>query len=310
MPRLRARDSGAAEPRTAIRYLLTHGKGRLEDLELIQLMSFGEAISEEARSAGHVRLKTFFSGWHAESAITDGRVDFIPCRFVHIPKLIRSGLIHIDVAIVQITPPNEAGYCSLGLAVDAAREAMEQASLTVGEINPCVPFTLGDTVVSMTEFDLLTLSEEPPMDFQPQETDTVMDRIAANAASLVEDESCLAFSTGPLFLSFARQLETKQNLGIHSPFFTDALMKLMKSGAVTNRRKETHRGKSLTSYAVGSKFLLQWLDHNPLVEFQSVDKVYNPSLIGSNPKFVTLIPARKVDLYGRLSLQAGESGRV
>jgi len=300
--------SGVAEPRTAIRYLLTHGKGRLEDLELIQLMSVGEAISDEARQAGHVRLKTFFSGRHAESAISDGRVDFIPCRFLHIPKLIRSGLIHIDVAIVQITPPNEAGYCSLGVAIDAAREAMERASLVIGEINPCVPFTLGDTVVHMEEFDLLTLSEEPPLYFQLQKTDGVMDRIAANAASLVEDESCIAFSTGPLFQSFARQLETKKDLGIHSPFFTDALRDLMESGAVTNRRKETHRGKSLTSYAVGSKSLLNWLDHNPLVEFQSVDKVYGPSSIGRNPKFVTLIPVRNVDLYGRLCLQTGESG--
>ncbi|CAB5163647.1 4-hydroxybutyrate coenzyme A transferase [Olavius algarvensis associated proteobacterium Delta 3] len=300
--------SGAAELRTAIRYLLTHGKGRLEDLELIQLMSFGEAISDEARNAGHVRLKTFFSGWHAESAISDGRVDFIPCRFVHIPRLISSGLIHIDAAIVQITPPNEAGYCSLGVAVDAAREAMEQASLNIGEINPCVPFTLGDTVVPMSEFDLLTISEEPPLYFQRPETDALMDRIAFNAATLVEDESCVAFSTGPLFRSFARQLENKRHLGVHSPFFTDALMDLVNSGVVTNRRKETHRGKSLTSYAVGSKSLLNWLDHNPLVEFQSVDKVYSSSFIGRNPKFVALIPVRKVDLYGRIYLQSGESG--
>jgi len=300
--------SGAAEPRAAIRYLLSHGKSRLEDLELIQLMSFGEAISDEARNAGHVRLKTFFSGWHAESAIGEGRVDFIPSRFVHIPQLINSGLIHIDVAIVQITPPNEAGYCSLSVAVDAAREAMEQATLKIGEINPCVPFTLGDTVVPMAEFDLLTVSEVPPFYFQHPETDALMDRIAANAAALVEDESCVAFSTGPLFRSFARQLETKRDLGIHSPFFTDALMALVNSGTVTNRRKEIHRGKSLTTYAVGSKSLLNWLDHNPLVEFQSVDKVYSPSFIGRNPKFVILIPVRKVDLYGRLCLQTGEKG--
>ena len=300
--------SGAAEPRAAIRYLLTHGKGRLEDLELIQLMSFGEAISDAARNAEHVRLKTFFSGWHAESAITDGRVDFIPSRFVHIPRLIKSGLIHIDVAIVQITPPNEAGYCSLGLAVDAAREAMEQATLTIGEINPGVPFTLGDTVVAMTEFDLLTLSEEPPHYFERPETDSVMDRIAKNASTLVEDESCVAVSTGPLFRSFARHLENKQDLSIHSPFFTDALMDLVNSGAVTNRRKAIHRGKSLTSYAVGSKSLLDWLDHNPLVEFQSVNNVYSPSFIGRNSKFVILIPVRKADLYGRLCLQTGEKG--
>jgi acyl-CoA hydrolase len=123
---------------------------------------------------------------------------------------------------------------------------------------------------------------------------------------LIEDGSCLAFSIGPLYESLAKQLKNKRHLGIHSPFFTDPLMDLIQSGAVTNRRKDTYRGKSLTSYALGTPDLMQWLDNNPLVEFQRIDKVFNPLIIGRNPKFVTVVAARKVDLYGRIGLYTGK----
>ena len=302
--------SGAAEPRTLIRHLLSSDRGYLEDLDLIQVLSFGEAVSPEARKARHVRLKTFFSGWLAENAISDGYVDFIPSRFMHIPALVRSGQVHIDVCFVQVTPPNTAGYCSLGPAVDVARDAMEQASLRVAEINPGIPFTQGDTLVSLGEFDLLTVTDLPPLFVERSTPGPVLDRVAFNAAALIEDECCVAFSVGPFFEALAKNLTGKQHLGIHSPFFTDALMDLMKSGAVTNRRKETHRGKALTSYAVGTEALFQWLDQNPFVDFQAIDKVYNPSFIGRNPCFVTIIPVSRVDLYGRICLQAGGSKMV
>jgi GNAT superfamily N-acetyltransferase len=125
-------------------------------------------------------------------------------------------------------------------------------------------------------------------------------------ASLIEDESCLAFSIGPLYEALANRLANKRHLGIHSPFFTDPLMDLMKSGAVDNRRKQTYRGKSLTSYALGSQKLMEWLDNNPLVEFQRIDKVFDPLIIGRNPKFVTIVAVRKVDLYGRIGLYIGK----
>ena len=123
---------------------------------------------------------------------------------------------------------------------------------------------------------------------------------------MIDDESCLAFSIGPLYEALARQLINKRHLGIHSPFFTDPLMDLMKCGAASNRRKETYRGKALTSYAFGTWKLMKWLDNNPLVEFQRIDQVFNPLVIGSNPKFVTIVAARKVDLYGRIGLHTGK----
>ena len=298
--------TAVAEPRTMVRHLMTSTAKNLEDLELIQLVSVGDAVSLRSLQSQNFRLKTFFAGWVADEAIEQGRVDLIPSRFVKIRRLFESLLRPVDVAVVQITPPNEAGFCSLGIAVDVAREALEQAGIRIGEINTQIPRTLGDTFLKASEFDFLVQSSEPPIYFERWEVDEVWDQVAQHVASLIEDGSCLAFSIGPLYEALARRLGEKRHLGIHSPIFTDPLMDLMESGAVTNRRKENFRGKALTSYAFGTKKLMQWLDNNPLVEFQRVSRVFNPTIIGSNPRFVTVVAARKVDLRGRIGLYTGK----
>lgn len=298
--------TGAAEPRTLVKTLMKSKEYNLQDLELIQLVSFGDAISIQELSTHKYRLKTFFTGWMASEAISSGRVDLIPSRFSRIPHMIRSGEITIDVAFVKITAIDEAGYCSLGIAVDAARHAMEHASLVIGEICPDMPRTLGDTFCHVSDFDLLVDSKDPPISFPRWPLDKTFDKVAANVALLIENGSCIAFSLGPLYEALARHLMSKRDLGIHSPFMTDPLMDLIKSGAVSNRFKTNFRGKCATSYAIGSKELFQWLNMNPLIEFQPVDKIFSPGVIGKNDRFVFLSPARKVDLTGRLALHFGK----
>ncbi len=302
--------TGVAEPRTLLKRLTTSTAPNLRDLELIQLVSLGEAISIKDIQSNKYRLKTFFSGWVSNDAIVEGKVDLIPSRFVKIPQLIESGQIHVDVAFIQITPPDEAGYCSLGLAVDVARQVMEQAALVVGEINPHIPFTFGETFVSLSDFDYLVHSEEEPIYISRWPVDEVFDQVAANVASVIEDGSCIFFSIGPLYDALARHLVHKRNLGVHTPFFTDALMDLVKSGAVTNRYKEFSRGKSVASYAFGTKELMSWLNRNPRVEFLGVDAVFNPLNIGRNPRVVTVLSARKVDLTGHIILHAGKGSVI
>jgi acyl-CoA hydrolase/RimJ/RimL family protein N-acetyltransferase len=302
--------TGPAEPRTMVQALCASEAYNLQDLELIQLVSVGDAISSQQSRYPRYRLKTFFSGWIAHDAITSGRVDLIPARFEQIPFLIESRQYPIDVAFVQITPPNEAGYSSLGVSVDVARLAMEQASLVVGEINTQIPVTFGDTFVPISEFDMLVRSTEIPIYLPPWPRDPVFDEVAKNIATVIEDGSCLAFSIGTLFEHLGDHLVNKRHLGIHTPFFSDNLMRLMKSGAVTNRKKEIYRGVSVTSYAFGSPELFDWLDRNPLVEFQGIDKVFNPLQIGRNHNFVGLVMARKVDLSGRVTMHVGEKGMV
>jgi acyl-CoA hydrolase len=298
--------SGVAEPRTLMKCLIDSGLSNTNDLELIQLTSHGDILSLKKLDYQNYRLKTFFSTWVASEFIVAGSVDLIPGRISQIPQIFKSKRIPIDAAFIQITPPNEAGYCSLGVAVDVAREAMEQASVVVGEINPRIPFTFGDTIVSVSDFDLCVESAEPPIYFKRRPVSKVIDQVAANLAQVIEDGDCLSFSTDSLCEALGRRLTQKRDLGIHSSYFTDALMDLVKSGAVTNYRKEVFRGKSVASYALGTPELMAWLDRNPLIEFQGVEQVFDPTQIGRNPNFVAVFRARKVDLLGRVAFSVGK----
>jgi len=298
--------TGVSEPRTLVKHLLASEQSNLNDLELIQLVSLGDAISFSHQTNKHkYRLKTFFSGWVADEAITSGFIDLIPCRYGRIPSLIESGAIRIDAAFIQITPPDEAGYASLGLSIDAARSAMEQASLVVGEINEEVPRTMGDTFVHVSEFDYLISSTEPLILFPRWPAPETFDKLAANIASVIEDGSCISFFSGSLYEALGRQLMSKKDLGIHTCIFTDTLMDLMKSGAVTNRKKGFFPGKSVTAYAQGTPELMKWLHLNPLVEFQGIDVVTDPAKIALNDRMVALLPVRKVDLTGGIALHTG-----
>jgi acyl-CoA hydrolase/ribosomal protein S18 acetylase RimI-like enzyme len=296
--------TGVSEPRTLVKHLIASCSHALDDLELVQLVSYGHASSPEAIQARKFRLRTFFSGYVSRE-INSGSVDLIPIRFARLPHLFQSGMINVDAAFIQITPPDKSGYCSFGVSIDVARLAMEQASLTIGEINQHVPVTMGDTFAHISEFDFLVMSTEKPIYFKRWPVDETFDRLAAQIVSLIDDKSCISFSVGPLFEALSHYLKERKHLGIHSPIFTDALMDLVKSGAVSNRYKATFPGKSVSSYAFGSPELFSWLDRNPMVEFQSIEHVFDPINIGTNSNFVVIIPARKVDLSGRIVLHSG-----
>lgn len=298
--------TGVSEPRTLVRHLMESDAFTMQDLELIQLVSLGNLITVPELKSRRLRLKTFFSGWAASDAVSGGFVDLIPSRFSRIPELIASGHIQIDAAIIQVTPPDAAGYCNLGVSMDVVRQAISQAKLVVGEINAKVPHTLGDTLIPVEAFDYLVAADEEPLYFPRWPVDDVYDRLAAQVASVIEDGSCISFSIGPLYEALSRHLIYKRDLGIHTPIFTDALMDIVQSGAVTNRLKGIYRGKSLTSYAIGSRELMHWLDGNQLVEFQGIELVFKPAEIGRNPKFMAILPARKVDITGRIALPIGK----
>ena len=168
--------TGVAEPRTFIKTLLGSDNVNVQDLELVQLVSLGDAVTRNTLSSYKFRLRTFFSGWIASDPIAMGQVDLIPSRFARLPLLIKQGRLRSDVAVIQITPPNEAGYCSLGMAVDVARMVMDQADILIGEINEQVPMTYGDTFVPLSDFDYLIEGNEPPIYFARWPTDDVFDR--------------------------------------------------------------------------------------------------------------------------------------
>jgi acyl-CoA hydrolase len=298
--------TGLAEPRTFVKSLMGANSANLTDLELIQLVSLSQTIAPQELRGQKYRLKTFFPGKSAHGRVTEGAVDLIPSRFGRIAPLFKSGRIAVDMAVLQVTPPDASGYCSLGVSVDVGRIAMSQAALSVGEINPRVPFTFGDTLVAAEDFDLLMEGTEMPMHLNRPAVHGAYDTLAANVAGLVEDGCCIAFSFGPLYEALAVHLAERRHLGVHSPFMTDALMDLIKSGAVSNRRKGVFHGRSAAAYAIGSRTLMGWLDRNPLVEFHAIERVFNPAMIGRNPHFTAIYPAKAVDLSGQVLLRAGE----
>jgi len=297
--------TGMAEPRTLVKQLMASEEPNLQDLELIQLVSIGDTIPIDERYSRKFRLRTFFSGWIASEAISEGRIDLIPSRFSKIPALFRSGAIHIDAAFIQISPPDENGYACL-VGVDVERQAMEAARLVVGEINERAPRIMGDTLVHMDEFDYFVESTEAPLYIPRWPREDVFMKIATNIAAVIDDGSCISMGIGPLYEALAVQLATKKNLGVHSPFFTDSLMDLVKSGAVTNRYKGVFRGKCSASYLMGTEELMRWLDRNPLVDFQPEDVITDPKIIGMNNRFIAILPARKIDLTGNVALHTGK----
>lgn len=297
--------TGVAEPRTLVASLADSIAANLQDLELIQLAGFGTPLSADRQNPRKYRYKTFFSGHTAPEAVASGRVDLIPCRFSRIPQRIRAGRISVDAVFVKIAAPDAEGWCSLGAVVDVAREAMERADLVVGEITPSMPRTCGDTRVPLSAFDWLVASDTEPLYFDRWPVDAAYERIAANAAPFIEDGACIAFSFGPLYEALAGQLSDRCDLGVHTPFFTDALMDLVESGAVTNRLKKTFPGRCVTSYAVGTPALSRWLNDNPRVAFHPIDTVFNPAVIGRQSRVVAVFRAEAADLTGRIALPSG-----
>ena len=299
--------SGLAEPRTLLDALMRSDRSNTKDLELIQLNSHNDILSLKNLTYQNYRLRTFFSGWVASEVVEAGSVDLIPARYSQIPRIFASRQIPIDAVFIQISPPNPSGHCSLGLAVDVAREAMAKASLVIGEIQPQLPFTFGDSLVSVSDFDLLIEADQSLIFFERQPVSAVMGQVAFNIASVIGDGDCISYHTGTsLFEALCRELAEKRHLGIHTPYFTDALMDLVNMGAVSNYKKSVFRGKSITSYALGTKDLTAWLNLNPLVEFQSITEVCNPTIIAGISNFISVFHAKKVDLLGRISFNIGK----
>jgi acyl-CoA hydrolase/RimJ/RimL family protein N-acetyltransferase len=296
--------TGVAEPRTLIKHLTESDQKNLVDLEIIQLLSLGDAIPPDERYAEKYRLKTFFSVTKGYAAIKSGRIDAIPCKMSQVPHLLRTDSLKIDVAFVQITPPDSRGFCSLGVSADVAKYAIERASLVVGEINEQTPYTYGDTLIHVNEFHQLVRAMEPPLYIQRWPVDEVFNKVAENVASIIEDGSCLAFFLGPIYEALVKYLSLKRDLGIHSLVFTDPIMDLINSGAISNKKKKISTGKSLVAYAQGTPELMQWLNGNDLVEFRKIDTVVNPKTISLNDRCVVVIPAYKVDLSGAIALHA------
>jgi acyl-CoA hydrolase len=289
---------GAATPTPLIEALVR--RTDLEGVTLYHLHTEGPAPFVAPEHAGRFRSVSLFAGANVRQAIEDGRADYVPVFLSDIPALFTSGAIRLDAALLQLSPPDSHGLCSLGVSVDAARAAADQAPLLLCEINTHMPRTHGASVVPFERVRAFVSTSRPLYGSAPQPESEVEARIGDLVAALVEDRSCLQMGIGAIPDAVLARLKNKRDLGVHTEMFSDRLVDLFESGAITNRFKSVHPGRCVTSFVVGSKRVYDFVDDNPLVEFHGCNRTNDTALIRRNERTVAINSALQIDLSGQV----------
>ncbi|MFT3817483.1 MAG: GNAT family N-acetyltransferase [Rubrivivax sp.] len=294
---------GAATPRHLVQALEAL-PALPADVELLHLLTDGALLP-----GTRLRHRCFHVGPDQRAAVRQGLADYVPISLAQVPGLIAGGRIRVDVALVQVSPPDEFGHCSLGVSVGAAVAAIEHARCVIAEVNPRLPRTAGDGIVHMADIDHLVpvdapLIEPPP----PAAAGGVQLQIARYVASLVDDGSTLQIGLSPLAGLVLQQLGDRQDLGVHSDVITDAILPLLARGALSGRRKTRQRGRIVASFALGSRRLYELVDRNPLFAFQTLDRVCHPAALAAQHRLVAITQAFAVDLTGQVCLDHGSGG--
>jgi len=249
---------------------------------------------------GRFRSISLFTGPGLREPVAEGRADFVPIFLSDIPHLFTSGRVTLDAALVQLSPPDLHGTCSLGTSVDTARAAVDTAGVVLAEINERMPRTHGHTAVPLDRVTAWTATDRdlPGHDLLPPSD--VEDRIGAHVAALVEDGACLQLGIGGIPNAVLARLEGRHYLGIHSEMFSDGVVRLIESGAVTNTRKAIHPGRTIASFVIGSRRLYDFVDDNPLVEFHPCDRTNDTNLIRKLDQVVAINSGLEIDLTGQV----------
>ncbi len=257
----------------------------------------------EPNMENHIRCVTPFCGRNKliRQLVRDGKADYYPLPFSKIPNLLRKGDFKSDVLMVTVSPPDEKGYCSLGISVDYAWGAIERPARTIiAEINPNMPRTAGRTSLHMSKIDYLIEVKEPLFELPQAPITDVERKIGGYVSELVNDGTTLQIGYGGMSESVIYFLKEKKNLGVHTEMVPEGLRELIESGNIDNSQKSIHKGKTVCTFSAGTKKLYQWLDKNPLVEIYPVDYTNDPTIIASNRKLMAINTALQVDLYGNI----------
>ena len=272
----------------------------LRDVTLYHLHTEGTGAFVAPECAGRLRSVSFFTGATARPAVKEGRADFVPVFLSDIPGLFLSGRITLDAAIVQLSPADRHGLHTLGTSCDAARAAVDTARVVIAEVNRQMPRTGGNTVVRPERLAAYWESDRPLPDHPPAPAGPVESKIGELIAGLVEDGATLQMGIGAIPDAVLARLGNKHHLGVHTEMFSDGLVPLMEGGVITNKLKAVHPGRTVTSFASGSRRLYDFVHDNPLVEFLSCDRTNDTALIRKNPKVTAINSALEVDLTGQV----------
>jgi acyl-CoA hydrolase/GNAT superfamily N-acetyltransferase len=297
--------TGCGEPTELVK-ALTERAGELSDVEIVQLFTKGDASYAQRKYADCFRVNSFFIGQNVRNMIQEGLGSYTPILLSNIPHLFNTGLLPIDVALIQTTPPNKHGKVSLGISVDIVKSAVENASLIIAQVNPQMPWTLGDSVIDIYDIDILVPADVPLIERMDEPIHEVSRMIGRNIATLVPDGATVQFGLGRMqglgriphaTMEF---LKDKKDLGIHSEMITDSILGLIRAGVVNGSRKSSDRGRIVTSFCMGTKELYDAVNDNPLFCFRPTEYVNDFRVISQQSRMVAINMAQEIDLTGQI----------
>lgn len=270
-----------------------------KNVEIIHMVPMGPAKYCLPEYKDNFRHNSLFSGGNTRKAIKAGIADFTPIYFHEVPAIL-SGSLKPDVALVQVTAPDNNGYCSLGVSVDYTKPAVENAALVIAQVNPNMPRTFGDSFVHVSEIDVFVETDVPILELPRAELGDVEKAIGENCGSLIPDGATLQLGIGTIPDAVLLSLKDKKDLGIHTEMFSDGAVELMEAGIINNKRKTLHPGKSVASFLMGTRYLYDYVDNNPSVMMLPVDYVNDPYVIRQNDNLISINSCVQVDLQGQV----------
>jgi acetyl-CoA hydrolase len=309
--------AGCNNPEELLKALVARA-GELRDVEVTHLLTFGAADHVDPKYVGSFRHRALFAGPNVRQAVNEGRADWVPVFLSEIPALIRSRSIPIDVAFIQISPPDEHGFCSYGVGVECTKAASESARAVLALVNRRMPRALGDAFIHASRLTHVVEIDRPLVEL-PMVTriGEVARAIGRSVADLIENGSTLQMGIGEIPDAVLLFLHEKRDLGIHTEMFSDGVVELFESGVITGEAKTLHKGKIIASFVLGSKRTFDFLDNNPFVEFHPTEYVNDPFIIAQNDKMVAINSALAIDITGQVcsdsmgrSIYSGFGGQV
>ncbi|HVP11763.1 MAG TPA: GNAT family N-acetyltransferase [Phycisphaerae bacterium] len=292
--------SACGEPQELVRALVQAG-GNLSDTELIQVLTLGVAPYADPKYSSSFRANAFFIGNSLRNAVNDARADYTPVFLSKVSDLLQTRRIPIDVALIMVNPPDEHGFCSLGVSVDITKTAAEVAKVVIAQVNRHMPRTLGDCFLHVDQIDYFVEHDEPLLEWPVvTDADQTTERIANHIARLVPDGATIQMGIGRVPDAVLSLLVNKNDLGIHTEMFSDSVMSLVDAGVITGRRKTLHPGKIVASFAAGSQAFFEWLNDNPEIEMRPSQYTNDPRIICRHDNMIAINAGIEVDLTGQV----------
>jgi acetyl-CoA hydrolase len=274
----------------------------LKDVEICQALTVGSADYVSPEMEGHLRVNSIFISANIREAVHEGRADFTPVLLSEFPLLFKRGLLPLDVAMIHVSPPDEHGFCSLGVEVGLTKTAAESAKLIIAEVNEQMPRTLGDSFIHVSRLDYIVPVDYPiaELPMSEGESSEVTQKIAGYIAELIPDGATMQMGIGAIPDAVLKFLFDKKDLGIHTELFSDGVIELVNAGVLTNAQKTLHPGKIVAGFMLGTKYLYDWADDNPLIELHRTEYVNDPFVIAQNERMVAINSAIEIDLTGQV----------